>query len=60
MVEENMCFLSARQNLYMTKSIKHAARLYLLNLYGEERIQAWLDSIQATNTVSQLLAQTET
>lgn len=44
-VEENMVMLSAEQNLNLPRTVKYAARAYLVAYYGEERIQAFLDSV---------------
>lgn len=56
-VEENMAFLTAEQNINFTKFRKYQARLYLLDKYGKEKIQTFLDSIDWPETVDQLLAQ---
>lgn len=58
-VKENMVFLSAKQNLGFTRARKYHARLYLIHIYGEERIQAFLDLIygEGSATVAQLLEQ---
>lgn len=45
-VEENMVMLSAEQNLNLPRAVKYAARQYLVAYYGEERIKAFLASVE--------------
>lgn len=54
-VEENMVMLSAEQNLNLPRTVKYAARHYLVAYYGRERIQAFLDSVEWREPLEQML-----
>jgi hypothetical protein len=54
-VEENMVMLSAEQNLNLPRPVKYAARKYRVALYGEERIKAFLASIEWDEPLERML-----
>lgn len=58
-VEENMVMLSAEQNLNLPRKVKYAARKYLVAHYGQERIQAFLDSVNWREPLEQMIYEAE-
>ena len=53
---ENCAYLTSYQNHNFSKAMKVQARMYLLSIYGEEKINAFLKRMRWSHNVDQLLA----